>query len=87
MDRAEHQFFSIGHFVPIVMTNHNVGHGGTYHLPRGGEFTRVALSWLDWQLKGKPDASKTFLSEDSDLRRDPKWKVELKNFSESVNPK
>ena len=72
-------FARVSH-VPIVMTNHNVGHGGTYHLPRGGEFTRVALPWLDWQLKGTSDASKTFLSEDSELRRDPKWTVELKNF-------
>jgi hypothetical protein len=50
-------FARVSH-VPIVMTNHNVGHGGTYHLPRGGEFTRAALLWLDWQLKGKPDGEK-----------------------------
>ncbi len=73
------EFARVSH-APIVMTNHNVGHGGTYHLPRGGEFTRVALAWLDWQLKGNADASKTFLSEDSELRRDPIWTVELKNF-------
>jgi len=73
-------FARVSH-VPIVMTNHHVRHGGSYQLPRGGEFTRVALPWLDWQLKGKPDASKTFLSEDSEQRRDPKWTADLKNFS------
>ena len=67
--------------VPVVMTNHNVGHGGTYHLPRGGEFTRVALPWLEWQLKGNAEASKVFLDADSELRRDPKWTVEVKNFT------
>ena len=77
---AMDDFARVSH-VPIVMTNHDVGHGGTYHLPRGGEFTRVALPWLDWHLKGKQEASKMFLSEDSELRRDPKWTIEVKNFA------
>ncbi|HEY9154911.1 MAG TPA: serine hydrolase [Opitutaceae bacterium] len=66
--------------VPIVMTNFDVGHGGTYSQPHGGAFTGVALGWLDWQLKDDASASKMFLNQDSDFRRDPKWKVELKNF-------
>ncbi|MBE2215562.1 MAG: serine hydrolase [Opitutaceae bacterium] len=66
--------------VPIVMTNLDVGHGGTYQQPHGGEFTRVALAWLDWQLKGRQEASSMFLGEDSVLRRDPKWTIEVKNF-------
>ena len=77
---AMDDFARVSH-VPIVMTNHDVGHAGTYHLPRGGEFTRVALAWLDWHLKGKQEASKMFLSEDSELRRDPKWTIEVKNFA------
>jgi dienelactone hydrolase len=76
---AMDDFARVSH-VPIVMANHNVGHAGTYHLPHGGEFTRVALPWLDWHLKGNAEAAKLFLREDSDLRRDPKWKVEVKNF-------
>jgi dienelactone hydrolase len=66
--------------VPIAMTNHNVGHAGTYGQPHGGEFTRVALAWLDWQLKGDREGAALFLDEQSALRRDPKWTVELKNF-------
>ncbi len=77
---AMDDFARVSH-VPIVMTNHDVGHAGTYHLPRGGEFTRVALPWLDWHLKGKADSAKIFLDPDSELRRDPKWTVELKNFT------
>ena len=79
-------FARVSH-VPIVMTNHDVGHGGTYHLPRGGEFTRVALPWLDWQLKGNQEAAELFLNESSELRRDPKWKVEVKNFTGSEKEK
>ena len=66
--------------VPIVMTNLDVGHGGTYLQPRGGQFTRVALAWLDWQLKGRAAASRVFLGSDSELSRDPDWSVEVKNF-------
>ncbi len=72
--------FSRVNQVPIVMTNLDVGHGGTYHQPHGGEFTKVALAWLDWQLKDESSASKMFLGEKSELREDPKWTIEVKNF-------
>jgi len=76
---AMDDFARVNH-VPIVMTNLDVGHGGTYHLPHGGEFTRVALAWLDWQLKGASEASSMFLGEASTLHRDPKWTIAVKNF-------
>ncbi len=66
--------------VPIAMTNLDVGHGGTYRQPHGGEFTRVALAWLNWQLKDNNDSSKMFLGEDSELNRDDKWTIETKLF-------
>ncbi|APZ93373.1 alpha/beta fold hydrolase [Fuerstiella marisgermanici] len=72
--------FSRVNHVPIVMTNFDVGHAGTYARPHGGEYTPVALAWLNWQLKGKSEASKMFLGEDSTLAKDPKWTVETKNF-------
>lgn len=68
--------------VPIVIANLDVGHAGTFAQPRGGEFARVALAWLDWQLKGKTDASAWFLGEDSKLHRDPDWTVETRNFAD-----
>lgn len=76
---AMDDFSRISH-VPIVMTNLDVGHGGTYQQPHGGEFTRVPLAWLNWHLKGKQEASKMFLGEDSELRREAKWTIEVKNF-------
>ncbi len=72
--------FSRVNHVPIVMTNFDVGHAGTYARPHGGEFTPVALAWLDWQLKGELDKSKVFLGEESQLKKDPDWTVETKNF-------
>lgn len=79
-NNAMDDFTRVDH-VPIVMTNLNVGHGGTFARPHGGEFTSVALAWLDWQLKGKEDASAWFLGEDSKLNNDPDWTIEIKNFS------
>jgi CubicO group peptidase (beta-lactamase class C family)/dienelactone hydrolase len=78
-NNAMDDFSRVDH-VPIVMTNFDVGHGGTYGRPHGGEFTPVALAWLDWQLKGSAKGPGMFLGENSELRRDPKWKVETKNF-------
>jgi CubicO group peptidase (beta-lactamase class C family) len=66
--------------VPIVMTNLDVGHAGTYARPHGGEYTPVALAWLDWQLKGDESAAKMFLGADSVLKKDKNWTVETKNF-------
>ncbi len=67
--------------VPVVMTNLDVGHGGTYARPHGGEYTPVALAWLDWHLKGREEAAGMFLGEDSELKHDPEWSVETKNFA------
>jgi hypothetical protein len=64
------------------MAGLDVGHGGTYHQPRGGEFARVALAWLDWQLKGKQAGSRIFFGESGDAKLDPKWIFEAKNFRE-----
>ena len=76
---AMDDFSRVDH-VPIAMTNLDVGHAGTFARPHGGEFTRVALAWLDWQLKGRKETSGMFLGEDSELARDPDWTVKTKNF-------
>ena len=78
---AMDDFARVDH-VPIVMTNLDVGHAGTYARPHGGESTPVALAWLDWQLKGRKEASGMFLGEDSTLKRDPEWSIETKNFDQ-----
>ena len=56
-----------------------VGHGGTYTRPHGGEYAKVAVAWLDWQLKGDKKASNMFTG-DYTLAKDTKWKVEKKNI-------
>ena len=78
-DNAMDDFSKVSH-VPIVMTNYDVGHGGTYRQPHGGAFTKVALAWLNWQLKGIDEDAKEFLGEDCGLCEDSEWDIEIKNF-------
>jgi hypothetical protein len=66
--------------VPVFVANMNVGHGGTYSQPHGGEFARVATAWYKWQLKGDKEAGKKFTGEPCELSQDPNWKVEKKKI-------
>lgn len=58
-----------------------VGHTGTYREPGGGEFAKVAVQWLDWQLRGNVRAARTFVGAKCDLCRDPRWTVRQKNLN------
>ena len=66
--------------VPVAMTNLDVGHGGTYAQPNGGEFAKVALAWVKWQLKGDEAAAKVFTGPDCGLCKDTEWKYEKKKI-------
>jgi hypothetical protein len=66
---------------PVFVANLDVGHGGTFLEPNGGREASVAVSWLDWQLKGDARASKRFLGPDCGLCKDPDWKVDSKNLN------
>lgn len=54
------------------------GHGGTYRLKGGGDFGKMVLAWLDWQLKGRTQLQNVFL--ESDLHTFPGWTMKQKNF-------
>jgi dienelactone hydrolase len=68
-------FHRIDH-VPACATNFPVGHGGTYAQPHGGEFTVVALAWLNWQLKGDKKAAKMFKGANCGLSQREGWTIE-----------
>ena len=57
-----------------------VGHGGTYREPNGGEFSGIAVAWLNWQLKGDQHAALMFRGPDCGLCVNPKWVVRTKNL-------
>ncbi len=66
--------------VPVFMLNHDVGHGGTYREENGGEFGKVAVAWLKWQLKGDAAAGKMFVGTDCGFCTNPVWKIQVKNY-------
>lgn len=68
--------FHLIQHVPACATNYPVGHGGTYSQPHGGEFSVVALAWLDWQLKGDKKAAKMFKGKNCELSKRDKWTIE-----------
>ena len=65
--------------VPVFVANLDVGHGGTFMQPNGGQEASVAVSWLDWQLKGDRGSARRFVGPDCGLCKDRAWKVESKN--------
>ena len=66
--------------VPVYVANMDVGHGGTYREPHGGEFARVATAWYQWQLKDDREAAKLFIGNPSELSKSTVWTVESKNI-------
>ena len=68
-------FHRIDH-VPACATNLPVGHGGTYGQLHGGEFSVVALAWLNWQLKGDQQAAKMFKGQDCEILKRKDWTIE-----------
>lgn len=68
-------FHRISH-VPAYAANYPVGHGGTYREPHGGEFTVVALAWLDWQLKSDKKAAQMFKGKTPGVAQREKWTLE-----------
>src|SRR5580692_5734985 len=76
---GEDDFKRIEH-LPVMVANLDVGHAGTFMQPNGGLEASVAVSWLDWQLKGDAQAAKRFTGPDCGLCKDPRWRIERKNF-------
>lgn len=66
--------------VPAMMVNLPVGHGGTYHEPNGGKGAGIVVDWLEWQLRGKPEAKAAFACPDGRWCRDSQVTIERKNL-------
>ncbi|EOZ92855.1 Putative esterase superfamily protein [Indibacter alkaliphilus LW1] len=72
-------FDRINH-VPVFVGNLDVGHGGTYAQPHGGDYARVATHWYKWQLKGDEKAGKLFTGKTPGLSKYEGWKWDKKNM-------
>jgi hypothetical protein len=69
--------------VPAAMANLPVGHGGTFNEPNGGVAASVAVSWLNWQLRGDAESAKRFVGEDCGLCKDAQWTLQRKQFPDA----
>ena len=72
-------FTRVAH-VPIAIANLPVGHGGTFFEPNGGAAASVAVSWLNWQLRGDADSGRRFVGEACGLCQDARWSLQRKQF-------
>ena len=72
-------FARISH-VPVAVANLAVGHGGTFLEPNGGAAASVAVSWLDWQLRGDMQSAARFVGENCGLCQDAQWSLQRKQF-------
>ncbi|WP_235912720.1 alpha/beta fold hydrolase [Croceibacterium salegens] len=66
--------------VPVAMVGLPTGHGGTYHDPHGGAAAMIAIDWLEWQLRGKQDAARSFLGDNCRICTVPAWTIDRKGF-------
>lgn len=66
--------------VPVVLVSNDAGHGGDFLKPNGGPSGRVAVQWLQWQLRGDKKAEAMFVGPDCGLCKDPEWKLQRKNL-------
>ena len=66
--------------LPAFAANLEVGHGGTYAKPHGGDFAKVATAWLQWQLKGDKKAAAMFQGDPCGVARMEGLKVEKKHI-------
>lgn len=61
----------------------SVGHGGTYNQDNGGPFSKVAVSWLKWQLDG--DTSVTgkgyFVGDTCVPCKDASWQIQSRGLN------
>lgn len=67
--------------VPVMWFSKDIGHGGDLSKPDGGDFTKIILAWLNWQLKGDEAATGKGLLMGKDCRycKDIAWEVRSAN--------
>lgn len=66
--------------VPVFAANLNVGHGGTYARPHGGDFAKVATAWFKWHLKDDNEAGNMFMGQPCGVEQMAGWKAKKKNI-------
>jgi len=68
--------------IPILLFSKNLGHGGDLFSSHGGDFAKIDLAWLNWQLKGDTTATGKGLLIGSGCPycKDSAWEVKSMNI-------
>ena len=66
--------------LPAMLMSREVGHGGTFEQSNGGVYAKVAVAWLDWQLKNDQTAARQFTGSDCGFCGDRNWTIERKGY-------
>ena len=71
-----------GNGIPIMLFSKALGHGGDLFSSHGGDFTKIDLAWLNWQLKGDTSATGKGLLIGSSCPycSDSAWEVKSQNI-------
>ena len=64
----------------MAVANLPVGHGGTFLEPNGGAAASVAVSWLEWQLRGDARSATRFVGDNCGLCADGQWSLQRKQL-------
>jgi dienelactone hydrolase len=75
---AEDDFKRLNHVPVFRAWLEKMGHSGTYSEPNGGAFGKVAVAWLQWQLRGDANSARMFKGKDCGLCSMPGWHVQKK---------
>jgi hypothetical protein len=67
---------------PIMLFSKALGHGGDLFSAKGGDFTKIDLAWLNWQLKGDVTATGkgVLVGSSCTYCSDSAWEVKSKNI-------
>jgi hypothetical protein len=67
---------------PIMLFSKALGHGGDLFSTRGGDFTKIDLAWLNWQLKGDTGATGkgVLVGSTCTYCKDSAWEVKSMNI-------
>jgi dienelactone hydrolase len=67
--------------VPVLWFSKDIGHGGDLSKPNGGDFGKINLAWLNWQLKGDESATGKgmLIGPNCPYCRDSAWDVKSAN--------
>ncbi len=76
---AEMDYNSIKNVHAVWADNAEAGHGGTYNQPFGGSFAKMAIDWLDLQLKGNTALAPNFLSTNPNYKE---WTIRSNGLGE-----